>query len=220
MSTDDAYVEADKVGDLDRRFRHRAGRRRQRQPARRRPGRCSTGSIRASSRSRSTTPRPISAQTALTIDAMKQDYKRMLSDVAAQQAQVDLDQTNFNRSDMLLQTGTVSQAGYDQAHYTLRQRQEQARSRCSSRRRVQLAKLGGNADIADHRASAISAGAGAGRRGAAPARPHRGQGAVRRHRHQRAVDRAGQVSRGLDDRLLSGRHRSRLGRCQLRRKPS
>ena len=29
------------------------------------------------------------AQTALTIDAMKQDYKRMLSDVAAQQAQVD-----------------------------------------------------------------------------------------------------------------------------------
>ena len=37
------------------------------------------------------------AQTALTIDAMKQDYKHMLSDVAAQQAQVDLDQTNFNR---------------------------------------------------------------------------------------------------------------------------
>ena len=34
------------------------------------------------------------AQTALSIDAMKQDYKRMLSDAAAQQAQVDLDQLN------------------------------------------------------------------------------------------------------------------------------
>ena len=28
---------------------------------------------------------------------MKQDYKRMLSDAAAQQSQVDLDQTNYNR---------------------------------------------------------------------------------------------------------------------------
>src|SRR5271166_5499597 len=37
------------------------------------------------------------AQTALTIDAMKQDYKRMLSDIAAQQAQVGLDQVTFNR---------------------------------------------------------------------------------------------------------------------------
>jgi hypothetical protein len=30
------------------------------------------------------------AQTALTIDAMKQDYSRMLSDAAAQQAQIPL----------------------------------------------------------------------------------------------------------------------------------
>ena len=47
-------------------------------------------------------------QTALTIDAMKQDYQRMLSDVAAQQAQVDLDQKNYDRNAMLLKTATVS----------------------------------------------------------------------------------------------------------------
>ena len=37
------------------------------------------------------------AQTALSIEAMKQDYKRMLSDVAAEQAQVNLDQINYDR---------------------------------------------------------------------------------------------------------------------------
>ena len=37
------------------------------------------------------------AQTALTIEAMKQDYKRMLSDVAAQKAQVELDKAHYDR---------------------------------------------------------------------------------------------------------------------------
>ena len=59
------------------------------------------------------------AQTALTLDAMKQDYQRMLSDAAAQQAQVDLDQTNFDRAQMLLRSGTATQATFDQANYTL-----------------------------------------------------------------------------------------------------
>ena len=59
------------------------------------------------------------AQIALTIELMKQDYKRMMSDAAAQQAQVDLDQTNYNRADTLLKTGTATQAIYDQAAYTL-----------------------------------------------------------------------------------------------------
>ncbi len=86
------------------------------------------------------------AQTALAIDAMKQDYKHMLSDVAAQQAQVDLDQTNFNRSNMLLHSGTVSQAIYDQSQYTLlndKSKLESLRQQAAT----QLAKLGGNADI-------------------------------------------------------------------------
>jgi len=53
------------------------------------------------------------AQTALAVDAMKQDYQHMLSDAAAQQAQVDLDQTTYDRQSMLLHNGTVSQAVFD-----------------------------------------------------------------------------------------------------------
>ena len=91
------------------------------------------------------------AQIALSIEAMKQDYKRMLSDTAAQQAQVDLDQTNYDRSAMLLKTATVSQAVFDQARYTL----DNDKSKLAAQQqlaKVQLAKLGGNPDLAaiDH----------------------------------------------------------------------
>jgi membrane fusion protein, multidrug efflux system len=87
------------------------------------------------------------AQIALSIEAMKQDYKRMLSDTAAQQAQVDLDQTNYDRSAMLLKTATVSQAVFDQARYTL----DNDKSKLAAQQqqaKVQLAKLSGNPDIA------------------------------------------------------------------------
>jgi membrane fusion protein (multidrug efflux system) len=86
------------------------------------------------------------AQTALSVDAMKQDYKHMLSDAAAQQAQVDLDQSNYNRENMLLHSGTVSQAVYDQAQYTLlndKSKLESLRQQAAT----QLARLGGDADI-------------------------------------------------------------------------
>jgi len=86
------------------------------------------------------------AQSALTINAMKQDYKRMLSDVAAEQAQVTLDETNYARDAMLLRTATVSQAVYDQTQSTL----DVDKSKLESLRQqaqVQLAKLDGNADI-------------------------------------------------------------------------
>jgi membrane fusion protein, multidrug efflux system len=86
------------------------------------------------------------AQTALTIDAMKQDYKRILSDVAAQQAQLDLDQINYNRQNMLLRSGTASQAAFDQAHYTLLNDKSKLES-LQQQAAVQLARLGGNADI-------------------------------------------------------------------------
>ncbi len=91
------------------------------------------------------------SQIALSIDAMKQDYKRMLSDVAAQQAQVDLDQTNYDRSAMLLKSATVSQAVFDQARYTL-ENDKSKLAALQQQTKVQLAKLGGNADIAttDH----------------------------------------------------------------------
>ncbi len=86
------------------------------------------------------------AQTALSIEAMKQDYKRMVSDVAAQQAQVDLDQLNYDRNAMLLHSATVSQSVFDQAHYAL----DNGKSKLAALReqaQMQLAKLGGDADI-------------------------------------------------------------------------
>jgi membrane fusion protein (multidrug efflux system) len=86
------------------------------------------------------------AQTALSIEAMKQDYARMVSDVAAQQAQVDLDQTNFNRAAMLLKSGTATQAAYDQAQATL-QTDKSKLEALREQAQVQLARLGGKADI-------------------------------------------------------------------------
>jgi membrane fusion protein, multidrug efflux system len=86
------------------------------------------------------------AQTALTIDAMKQDYRRMLSDAAAQQGQVALDQTTYDRNAALLPSGSTSKAIYDQARYTL----ETDKSKLQSLRQqaaVQLARLDGNPDI-------------------------------------------------------------------------
>lgn len=85
------------------------------------------------------------AQTALTLDAMKQDYKRMLRDVAAQQAQVDLDRTNYDRAKMLLQSGTTTQAVYDQAQFTLQADKSKLES-LQEQTKVQLARLGGDAD--------------------------------------------------------------------------
>jgi membrane fusion protein, multidrug efflux system len=86
------------------------------------------------------------AQTALSIEAMKQDYARMVSDVAAQQAQVDLGQTNFNRAAMLLKSGTATQAAYDQAQATL-QTDKSKLEALREQAQVQLARLGGKADI-------------------------------------------------------------------------
>jgi membrane fusion protein (multidrug efflux system) len=86
------------------------------------------------------------AQTALTIDAMKQDYKRMLSDVAAEQAQVVLDQTNYVRDTSLLHSGTVSQSTYDQAQSTLDTDKNKLES-LRQQAQMQLAKLDGNVDI-------------------------------------------------------------------------
>ncbi len=86
------------------------------------------------------------AQIALMIESMKKDYKRMVSDAAAQQAQVDLDQTNYDRAAMLLKSGTATQAVFDQAQYTL-QNDKSKLAALREQSQVQLAKLGGNPDI-------------------------------------------------------------------------
>jgi membrane fusion protein (multidrug efflux system) len=86
------------------------------------------------------------AQTALTVEAMKGDYQRMLSDAAAQQGQVALDQATYDRNAMLLPSGTASKATYDQARYTL----ETDKNKLESLRRqaaVQLSRLAGDPDI-------------------------------------------------------------------------
>jgi membrane fusion protein, multidrug efflux system len=85
------------------------------------------------------------AQVGETLDSMKEDYKRMLSDVAAQQAQVDLDRTNFDRAQMLLRSGTATQATYDQMNYTLQNDTSKLKA-LQERTKVQLARLGGNVD--------------------------------------------------------------------------
>ena len=86
------------------------------------------------------------AQTALTVEAMKQDYKRMLSDVAAQKAQVELDQAHYDRYATLMRTDTVSKANYDQARFTLEADKSKLES-LQQQAQVQLARLDGNADI-------------------------------------------------------------------------
>ncbi|MGH6677085.1 MAG: HlyD family secretion protein, partial [Xanthobacteraceae bacterium] len=86
------------------------------------------------------------AQTALTIQAMKNDYKRMLSDIAAQQSLVVFDQTNYDSDSMLLRTHTVSQTVFNQAQATLGNDKNKLES-LRQQAQVQLAKLDGNPNV-------------------------------------------------------------------------
>ena len=86
------------------------------------------------------------AQTVLAIEAMKKDYARMLSDIDAQQAQVGLDRITDERDAALLKTNAVSKAVYDQAHFTLRADQGKLAS-LEQQAQVQLARLGGSVDL-------------------------------------------------------------------------
>ena len=145
MSTDDAYVEADKVGistdvsgivkDIDV---------------------TENQNVTADQTLYRLDPRPFQialksaqanlAQTKLTISSLKQDYLRMLSDIDAQQAQVALDQATFARYATLVKSDAVSKANFDQARFTL----QADNSKLASLRHqaeVQLAKLGGKPDI-------------------------------------------------------------------------
>jgi membrane fusion protein (multidrug efflux system) len=86
------------------------------------------------------------AQTELTIESMKRDYRRMLSDIETQQAQVALDQATFDRYAMLVKSDAVSKANYDQARFTLKADQSKVAS-LQQQAEVQLARLAGNPDI-------------------------------------------------------------------------
>jgi multidrug efflux pump subunit AcrA (membrane-fusion protein) len=72
--------------------------------------------------------------------------RSMLSDVAAQQSQVELDQANNDRFATLVQSDVVSKANYDQARFTLAADKNKLES-LRQQTAVQLARLAGNADI-------------------------------------------------------------------------
>jgi membrane fusion protein, multidrug efflux system len=146
MSTDDAYVEADKVGistdisgivqevDVTENQHVTAGQTLYRLDPRQ--FQIALDNAKANLE-----------QTALTIDAMKRDYRRMLSDIDTQQAQVELDQATFERYAVLVKSDAVTRANYDQARFTLQADRSKVAS-LAQQAQVQLARLGGNPDIA------------------------------------------------------------------------
>ena len=85
------------------------------------------------------------AQTRLTLDSMKQDYRRMERDTAAKSAQVQSDQATYDRYNALVGRGDLSRSSYDDARYKLASDQQTVASSTMAAA-VQLAKLNGNAD--------------------------------------------------------------------------
>jgi membrane fusion protein, multidrug efflux system len=86
------------------------------------------------------------AQVALTLEAMKRDYQRMLRDTAAKQAQVQSDQATFDRFANLVKNGGVPRADYDDARFKLAADTATVDS-LKEQAEVQLARLGGNPDV-------------------------------------------------------------------------
>lgn len=84
--------------------------------------------------------------TRLNIESMKQDYRRILSDIAGQQAQVELAKANYERAEALVKSGSTSKANYDQMRYAYESGQKQLQA-LSDQAKMQLAKLNGNPDI-------------------------------------------------------------------------
>jgi membrane fusion protein, multidrug efflux system len=85
------------------------------------------------------------AQTALTLRAMQDDYRRMLSDVATAAANLSSDRANLERYQRLVATGGVPRAQYDDARFKVAA-DEATVAALKGRAAVQLAKLGGSAD--------------------------------------------------------------------------
>jgi membrane fusion protein (multidrug efflux system) len=85
-------------------------------------------------------------EVALTIESMKSDYQVTLSNVAAQQAQVGLDQVTFDRDAALVSSDSVARETYDQARYSLQLDKNKLVS-LQQQAQVELAKLDGNPNI-------------------------------------------------------------------------
>ncbi len=86
------------------------------------------------------------AQIALTVDAMKRDYQRMLRDADARVAVVQSDQASFDRFSNLVKGGGVTRSEYDDARFRLAGDQAAVES-LKTQASVQLARLAGDAQI-------------------------------------------------------------------------
>ncbi len=85
----------------------------------------------------------------LSLNAMKLDYQRMLREVEVKQSQVQSDQANFDRFANLVKSGGVTRVEYDNMRFQLAANQ-QAVTALKTMAEVQLAKLGGSADVDVH----------------------------------------------------------------------
>jgi len=85
-------------------------------------------------------------ETRLTILSMRDDYQRMLRDIAAEQSTVQLDQITYDRYANLLRENSISKLTTDQAKFALATAQSTLSS-LKDTAQVQLAKLGGNLNL-------------------------------------------------------------------------
>jgi membrane fusion protein (multidrug efflux system) len=83
------------------------------------------------------------AQTALTMEAMKRDYQRMLRDIDVRQSQVQADQASFDRYAKLVGGGAATRAEYDDSRFKLAGDRQMVDS-LTVQAQVQLARLGGD----------------------------------------------------------------------------
>lgn len=86
------------------------------------------------------------AQTELTLKGMKQDYRRMLSDIAAQEAVVANEEATFDRYKVLVDNNSISKASFDVARFAF----TAGKNKLASLKHVaaeELEHLGGSPDF-------------------------------------------------------------------------
>jgi membrane fusion protein, multidrug efflux system len=86
------------------------------------------------------------AQTRLSLLAQRQDYQRMLRDIATRQAQVQADQATFDRYAQLVDRGDLARQQYDDARYKLAADQAALQS-AGVAAQVALARLNGDPNV-------------------------------------------------------------------------
>jgi len=90
--------------------------------------------------------RAVTDATALRMEAAKRDYRRVLRDQAVKTAELQADQADLDRFSPLVKGGGVTRADYDRARFRVAA-DLAANQSLGEQARVQLAKLGNDADI-------------------------------------------------------------------------